>query len=113
MGKLITTLEKLPSIGKIAALVLYILELFCFAVVQDWFFGISKELTGVWIVAGAAILVYIVYVAWEVANVMIYHWMHGASIVKVLLSPIKILILWYVFWRIYRVVKPLNEENNE
>lgn len=111
MDKLTTILEKLPNIGKIAALVLYILELFCFAIVQDWFF--SKEFTGVWIVTGAAILVYLVYVAWEVANLMIYHWMHGASLVKVLLSPIKVLTLWYVFWRIYRIVKPLNQENNE
>ena len=89
MEKWITTLERLPSIGKIAALILYVVELFCFAWAQDWFF--SKEFTGVWIVAGAAILVYLVYVAWEVANVMIYHWMHGASLIKVLLSPIKIL----------------------
>lgn len=111
MEKLITTLGKLPSIGKIAALVLYIIELFCFAWAQDWFF--SREFTGVWTVLGAAILVYLVYVAWEVANVMIYHWMHGASLFKVLLSPIKILFLWYVFWRIYRIITPLNQEENE
>lgn len=111
MDKLTTILGKLPNIGKITALVIYILELFCFAAVQDWFF--SKEFTGVWIVVGAAILVYLVYVAWEVANVMIYHWMHGASLVKVLLSPVKVLTLWYVFWRVYRTVKPLNQENNE
>lgn len=111
MDKLTTILGKLPNIGKITALVIYILELFCFAAVQDWFF--SKEFTGVWIVVGAAILVYLVYVAWEVANVMIYHWMHGASLVKVLLSPVKVLTLWYVFWRVYRIVKPLNQENNE
>lgn len=111
MEKLITTLERLPSIGKIIALVLYIAELFCFAWVQDWFF--SKEFTGVWIVLGATILVYLVYIAWEIANVMIYHWMHGASLIKVLLSPIKILFLWYVFWRVYRIINPLNQDNNE
>ena len=111
MDKLVTTLGRLPNIGKIVGLILYILELFCFAIVQEWFF--NKEFTGVWIVAGAAILVYLVYVAWEVANVMIYHWMHGASLVKVLLSPIKVLTLWYVYWRIHKIVNPLNQEENE
>ena len=111
MDKLITLLGKLPNIGKIVAIVLYIAELFCLAIVQDWFF--STEFRGVWIALGAAILVYLVYVAWEVANVMIYHWMHGASLVKVLLSPIKVLTLWYVYWRVYRIVNPLNQEQNE
>lgn len=110
MEKLTTLLGKLPNIGRIVALVLYIIELFCLAAVQDWFF--SREFTGVWIVVGANILVYLIYVAWEIANVMIYHWMHGASLIKVLLSPIKVLTLWYVFWRIYTIVNPL-EQNDE
>lgn len=107
MKKLTTLLGKLPNIGRIVALVLYIIELFCLAAVQDWFF--SREFTGVWIVAGAAILTYLVYIAVEMANAVIMNWMEPSSIVKILISPLKICSLYYIFWRIYVWIKPRNE----
>jgi len=74
-----------------------------FMFLQDWF--LSKEYSGHMLPVGAGIMAYLVYVAIEAGNIAVMNYVHPTSIVKVLLSPIKIALGYYLFWRIYSWIK--------
>lgn len=83
----------------------YCTELLILLFIWEWFIALAmhKDVTG--IIPGAAMFAYLSYIAYDYGNIAVKNWIEKPSILNVLFSVIKVPTLYYLFARIYILVK--------
>ena len=83
----------------------YFAELLTLLFVWDWFVKLPMHQTVTGIIPGAAVFAYLSYIAYDYGNIAVKNWIEKPSILNVLFSVIKVPVLYYLFARIYILVK--------